>query len=175
MRKKLVFSTLALMLITTSFAFGQTWDQAKGFGLTGSAFKFLGGDVDRAAPGLSGGLSLRYGFTPYVMLDLNANYGSFQPTEDGERFKVESNSPYQTFLLPITLDVKLTPTPESRIKPYWYFGGGILLWDLKDVTGTDKSFLGDFELRWGKSIYSETKRDAIYKVGLGLETFLPKV
>ena len=76
MSKKLVFSTLALMLITTSFAFGQTWDQAKGIGLTGSAFKFLGGDVDRAAPGLSGGLSLRYGFTPYVMLDLNANYGS---------------------------------------------------------------------------------------------------
>ena len=172
MSKKLVFSTLALMLITTSFAFGQTWDQAKGIGLTGSAFKFLGGDVDRAAPGLSGGLSLRYGFTPYVMLDLNANYGSFQPTEDGERFKAESNSPYQTFLLPITLDVKLTPTPESRIKPYWYFGGGILLWDLKNVSGTDKSFFGDLELRWGKSVYSETKRDVIYKTGLGLETFL---
>jgi len=174
MRKNFIVSTLALMLIVTSFAYGQTWDQAKGFGLTGSAFKFLGGDVDRAAPGLSGGLSLRYGFTPYVMLDLNANYGSFQPTEAGERFKVESNTPYQTFLLPITLDVRLTPTPESRIKPYWYFGGGVLLWDLKDVTGTDKSFLGDFELRWGKSVYGETKRDAIYKTGLGLETFITK-
>jgi outer membrane protein OmpA-like peptidoglycan-associated protein len=172
MRKKLGISTLALILIATSFAFGQTWDQAKGIGLTGSAFKFLGGEVDRAAPGFSGGLSLRYGFTPYVMLDLNANYGSFQPTEDGERFKKESNSPYQTFLLPVTLDVKLTPTPESRIKPYWYLGGGVLLWDLRNVSGTDKSFFKDLELRWGESVYSKTKRDAIFKIGLGLETFI---
>jgi len=173
MRTKMVISALALMLIVGGTAFGQTWDQAKGISLTGSMFKFLGGDVDRAAPGMSGGLSLRYGFNPYLMLDLNANYGSFQPTEDGERFKKETNSPYQTFLLPITLDIRLTPAPESRFKPYWYIGGGVLLWDLSNVSGTtDKSFFKDLELRWGDSVYGKTKRDAIYKTGLGLETFI---
>ncbi len=172
MKTKMGITALAIMLIAASFAFGQTWDHTKGIGLTGSVFKFVGGDVDRAAPGFEGGLSLRYGFNPYLMLDLNANYGSFQPTEDGERFKKESNSPYQTFVLPITLDVRLTPAPESRIKPYWYIGGGVLLWDLSNVSGTDKSFFKDLELRWGNSVYGETKRDAIYKTGLGLETFI---
>jgi len=174
MRSKLVFALMVVILLMSSSAFSQTWDQAKGIGLTGSIFKFLGGDVDRAAPGLSGGLSLRYGFNPYLMLDLNANYGSFQPTVNGSRFKVESNSPYQTFLLPITLDVRLTPAPESHFKPYWYFGGGLLVWDLRNVTGTDKSFFKDLELRWGQSVYGRTKREAIYKTGLGLETFITK-
>jgi outer membrane protein OmpA-like peptidoglycan-associated protein len=172
MRKTFAVAVMFVFLFTSYAAYSQTWDQAKGLGLTGSIFKFLGGDVDRAAPGLSGGLSLRYGFNPYLMLDLNANYGSFQPTEDGEAFKVESNSPYQTFLMPITLDVKLTPAPESHFKPYFYIGGGVLLWDLRNVSGTDKSFLKDLELRWGDSVYGRTKREAIYKTGLGLETFL---
>lgn len=174
MKFKLTFVVMIVALLTSYAANSQTWDQAKGLGLTGSIFKFLGGDVDRAAPGLSGGLSLRYGFNPYLMLDLNANYGSFQPTEDGEAFKVESNSPYQTFLMPITLDVRLTPAPESHFKPYFYIGGGVLIWDLRNVSGTDKSFLKDLELRWGDSVYGRTKREAIYKTGLGLETFITK-
>jgi len=174
MRTKLAVAVMVVFLFTSFAAYAQTWDQAKGLGLTGSFFKFLGGDVDRAAPGLSGGLSLRYGFNPYLMLDLNANYGSFQPTADGEAFKVESNSPYQTFLMPITLDVRLTPAPESHFKPYFYIGGGVMLWDLRNVSGTDKSFLKDLELIWGDRIYSSTKREAIYKTGLGLETFITK-
>lgn len=174
MRSKLIVVVTFLLFFVSLSANSQTWDQAKGIGLTGSVFKFLGGDVDRAAPGLSGGLSLRYGFSPYLMLDLNANYGSFQPTEDGAAFKVESNSPYQTFLMPITLDVKLTPAPESHFKPYFYIGGGVLLWDLRNVSRTDKSFFKDLELRWGDSIYGSTKREAIYKTGLGLETFITK-
>ncbi len=113
MRTKLV-AVMVIFLFTSYAAYSQTWDQSKGIGLTGSLSKFLGGDVDRAAPGLSGGLSLRYGFNPNVMIDLNANYGSFQPTEAGKAFKVESNSPYQTFVMPITLDLRLTPAPEEH-------------------------------------------------------------
>lgn len=174
MRTKLFVAAMVVILFTSFTAYSQTWDQSKGIGLTGSLFKFLGGDVDRAAPGLSGGLSLRYGFNPHVMLDLNANYGSFQPTEDGEAFKAESNSPYQTFLMPITLDVRFTPAPEAHLKPYFYIGGGVLLWDLRNVSGTDKSFFSDMELTWGDRIYNKTKREAIYKTGLGLETFIAK-
>lgn len=172
MRSKFVVLLVVLFLVATTSVFGQTWDQAKGFGLTGSIFKFVGGEVDRAGLGLTGGLSLRYGATPHIMLDLNANYGSFQPTVDGERFKNEANSPYQTFVMPITLSVRYTPAPEARLKPYIYLGGGALLWDLRNVTGTDKSFLSDMEFAWGERVYSTNKRDAIYKAGLGLETFL---
>jgi hypothetical protein len=59
MRTKLAVSTLILILFTATFVFGQSWDHTKGIGITGSLFKFVGGNVDRAAPGTSGGLSLK--------------------------------------------------------------------------------------------------------------------
>jgi len=172
MRTKLTLFTVILLFVSSSYVLGQTWDQAKGIGLTGSLVKFAGGDVDRAALGQTGGLSLRYGATPHIMLDLNMNYGSFKPNEaGGSIFKKDANSPYQTFLMPFALDVRLTPAPEATLKPYAYVGGGLLLWDLRDVSGTDVSFLSDQKLRWGRAIYDKTKREAIYKAGLGLETF----
>ena len=172
MRAKLVVLALALMLIATSYGYGQTWDQAKGIGLTGSLVKFAGGDVDRAALGNYGGLSLRWGATPNIMLDLNWNYGSFRPNEaGGSILKAESIASFRTFLMPIALDVRFTPSPEARLKPYVYVGGGALLWDLRDVSKEDLNVFSDQKLRWGTAIYSETKRDAIYKAGVGVETF----
>ena len=56
MRTNIMLSALVLVLFTSSFAFGQSWDHTKGIGLTGSLFKFVGGNVDRAALGNSGGL-----------------------------------------------------------------------------------------------------------------------
>ena len=172
MRTKMIVATLVMLLISSSLVFSQTWDNAKGIGLTGSLVKFAGGDVDRAALGYYGGLTLRYGPSPYVMFDLNMNYGSFQPTEKGSSLKKEADSPYRTFLLPIIIDVKVTPSPEARIKPYLSLGWGVLVWDLRNVSGSDLSFFGDQKLRWGIPVYDETQKDPFLKGGLGFETFL---
>jgi outer membrane protein OmpA-like peptidoglycan-associated protein len=161
-----------LILITSAFALGQTWDNTKGIGLTGSLFKFVGGTVDRAAVGNSGGLSLRYGVSPYVLFDLNMNYGSFKPTREGSRFRADNNDPYRTFLFPATLDLKVTTSPEGKIKPYCFFGAGLLAWDLRDESGEDKSFLKDQEFLWGESVHGETQYNPLFQFGLGFETFL---
>lgn len=174
MRSRLIVAVTLLLFFVSFSAYSQTWDQAKGVGLSGGAVKFLGGAVDRAALGYNSGLSLKYGASPYVMFDLNANYGSFKPTEGDSWYKKDKNAPYRTFLMPVSLDVRFTPAPEARFKPYFYAGAGLLLWDLRDVSGTDKKFFGDYELSWGNSIHGETQKEASYRGGIGLETFLTK-
>jgi hypothetical protein len=171
MRTKMVVAVIVMSLVGSSLAFSQTWDNAKGIGLTGSLVKFAGGDVDRAALGYYGGLSLRYGPSPYVMFDLNMNYGSFQPTEKGSRLKKEADSPYRTFLMPIIMDMKVTLSPDARIKPYLSLGWGVLVWDLRDVEGSDLSFFGDQKLRWGIPVYDETQKDPFLKGGLDVNFF----
>jgi len=160
------------MMLATSFAFGQSWDKAKGVGLSGSVTKFIGGNVDRAALGALGGISLRYGTTPHIMLDFNMGYGSFRPTKEGSRYAGDKHSAYQTFLLPFDLTAKITPFAESRFKPYAALGIGLLFWDLRDVSGTDVSLWGDHKLRWGNQVYDKTQSECTTFFGLGLETFL---
>lgn len=172
MRLKSVFLVAIIMIVATSFALGQSWDKAKGIGLTGSLTKFVGGKVDRAALGALGGLSLRYGSTPHIMFELNGEYGSFTPTREGSRYKSDENSPYRTFLFPFSLSVKATPFAESRIKPYATTGIGLLLWDLRNVSGTDVSFWDDYKLRWGTQVYDKIQTEFTVLFGLGLETFL---
>ncbi len=171
MRSRCLLVVLAMGLLFINSVFSQTWDQATGIGFTGNGIKFLGGAVDRAALGLGGGLSFKYGASPYVMFDLNANYGSFKPTVDGSWYKKDASAPFRTFLLPVSLDIRFTPVSDGRVKPYFTFGGGLLLWDLRNVAGTDKSFFGDYELRWGDSIHKGTQREFVFKGGLGLELF----
>ncbi|MDZ7263618.1 MAG: OmpA family protein [candidate division KSB1 bacterium] len=163
--------TFIMALFLTTSVIAQTWDQATGIGLTGNGIKFLGGAVDRAALGLGGGLSLKFGASPYVMFDLNANYGSFKPTLEGSWYKKDANAPFRTFLLPVSLDIRFTPVPDGHVKPYFTFGGGLLLWDLRNVAGTDKSFFGDLEPRWGTSVHQGTQKEFVFKGGLGLEIF----
>jgi outer membrane protein OmpA-like peptidoglycan-associated protein len=172
MRTIRVISALVLILMTSVYAFGQSWDQAKGIGLTGSLVKFGGGDVDRAALGSYGGFSLRWGATPHIMLDFNGNYGSFKPNEaGGSSFKADSDAPFRTFLFPVTLDIRFTHATEAKMKPYLFIGAGALLWDLRDVSDGDLNFFADQKFTWGKQVYYKTRSEAIYKAGLGLETF----
>jgi hypothetical protein len=68
------------------------------------------------------------------------NYGSFKPTLEGKRFKADQNASYRTFLFPIALELKATPTPDASFKPYGFVGAGLLAWDLRDESDVDKSF-----------------------------------
>jgi len=172
MKTKLVISAIALMLIATTAAFGQTWDHTKGIALGGGVFKFVGGNVDRAALGYSGALSLRYGLSSHLLFDLNVNYDTFKPTVEGERFKADKNDPYRTFLFPVVLDLKVTPASESSFKPYGFFGVGLLPWELRDVSAGDKSLLGDQEFIWGDMVYDKTQYNPVFDIGVGLETYI---
>ena len=172
MKLKSILLVTSLLLMTFSLGSAQTWDQAKGIGLAGGFIKFFGGDVDRAALGALGGICLRYGASPHVMIELNTNYGSIQPSKPGSWYKKESDLTYRTFLYPINLEVRYTPIEDGGLKPYGLIGGGILLWDLRYIRGSDYSFWADQKWRWGRREYDKIQRDALLTGGVGVETFL---
>ncbi|MBC8184433.1 OmpA family protein [candidate division KSB1 bacterium] len=175
MKLKLALLLTVLLFILTSVVNSQSWDQAKGIGLTGSFIKFIGDEVDRAAIGNWSGLSLRYGVSSHVMFDLNADYGSFKPSVGGsliKRSQKDKNAPYRTFLFPINLEMKYSPVEEGSLKPYISFGAGLVFWDLRDIGGTGMTFFGDQKLRWGKRVHGAIRKEFDLMAGLGMDIFL---
>ncbi|MBN1153565.1 OmpA family protein [candidate division KSB1 bacterium] len=165
-RSLLVF-TMTLAFIDLSFA--QTWKEAKGIGISSSLIKFEGGQIDRAALGNWGGITMRYGVSPYLMLDFNAGYGSFKPNVSGEKYKKDPESPYRTFLFPISLAMKATPLKETKFRPYITAGLGVLIWDLRDVSSTNITFWENKQFRWGRQVNGAIKKNFSFIQGLGLE------
>lgn len=169
---KRLMIVMIMLLFAATIVEAQTWDHSKGIGVTGNLFKFVGGNVDRAALGTGGGLSLRYGLSPYLMFDFNLNYGSFKPTQLGKRFAADENAPYRTFTFPGALELKVTPAANATIKPYGFFGAGIYVWDLRDESGEKKNVFKDQALIWGQSVYGETQINPLFNIGAGIETFI---
>ncbi len=172
MQPKRAIGVIAWIVIAATTLLGQSWDHTKGIGVTGNLFKFVGGNVDRAALGTGGGLSLRYGLSPYLLFDFNLNYGSFKPTQVGKRFAADENAPYRTFTFPAALELKVTPAPEAAIKPYGFFGTGAYVWDLRDESREKKSLLKDQALVWGERVYGSTQVNPLFNIGAGIESFI---
>ncbi len=163
---------LCFILVTFSFVSAQSWDQAKGVGFTMSLIKFIGDQKDRAALGNWLGVSLKYGFSPYVMADLNVAYGSFKPSRAGSPYQPDPNSPYRTFLFPLNLSLKATPWKEQFLKPYLTVGLGLLLWDLRDVSNSEGSIFDSKSFRWGERVHGSVQMNPILSEGLGIEIYL---
>ena len=167
---KFKFFILLVVLFSVSLLNAATWDQTKGVGLRYSVIKFAGDIVDQSALGNVTGLQVKYGLSPYVMLALDAGYGGFKPAEPGSDWKKDENSPYRTFLFPVNLVARVTPFKDGKFKPYAQLGAGALFWDLRNVGGTDKSFWGDQQFRWGSRI-SGFRKNAVLSQGIGAEYF----
>jgi len=148
---------------------GQSWKNVKGIGVRSGVVKFLGDTPDRAALGEALGASLQYGPTHYLLLELEAGYGSFKPSIPGSHYKKDPNDPYRTFFFPATMGMRLTPS-RSVIKPYLTVGGGVLFWDLRHITDSSITFYGDHKLRWGQRISGLRKNLLLYE-GAGLQLF----
>jgi outer membrane protein OmpA-like peptidoglycan-associated protein len=106
------------------------------------------------------------------MFDLNMAYGSFKPTMHGKRFKKDANSPYRTFLFPINLAIRVASVEEGKFKPYGTASIGALIWDLRNVGGTNTSFWGDQKLVWGQKVQDKTQVETVVMGGLGVEIYL---
>ncbi|HPG38846.1 MAG TPA: OmpA family protein [bacterium] len=170
MQKKTVFFLIIALFCTLSVS-AASWDKSTGIGLTYSTMKFIGDQVDRSALGNVTSLSLRYGVSSYVMLNVNAGYGSFKPVKPGSHFFKDPDSPFRTFLFPVHLLMKITPLKESSFKPYLVVGAGALLWDLRNVGTSKVTFYDDHQFRWGQRV-SGLRKNAMLCEGLGIEFFL---
>ncbi|MDZ7724170.1 MAG: hypothetical protein U5R06_15530 [candidate division KSB1 bacterium] len=107
---------LVFVLCFSTRAFSQTWDQAKGVGLSIAALKPYGGAVDQASLAFPAGLNLSYAPSPFVMLGLDVNYGSFKPVVDGSNWQPDKDAPYRTFLVPVNLTLKVTTRMRTVVR-----------------------------------------------------------
>ncbi len=170
MHKRIGF-ILLFTLIGIASASGACWDESKGIGLNYSLVKYMGDQVDRSALGNVTSLSLRYGISPYILLNLDAGYGSFKPAKKGAHFVKDPDSPFRTFLFPVNLSMKITPVKEKPVKPYLVVGIGALLWDLRNVGDSNITFFNDHQFRWGQRV-SGFRKNALLSEGLGVEFFI---
>jgi len=139
-------------------------------GLALSAVKMVWGDSDASMISPWAQLSLGYAITERVDLELTGGYGWDRPFDDDKSFPIKylkrrPNNPYRTFLYPVMAHIRYHLKVGKTLSPYLALGGGVLIWDLRDVSGEDKWFWGS---RFGTSIH-DTQTSPLIGFGAGLD------
>ena len=140
---KFLRTLLPLALLFPIALQAQIWDKSFGVTLQTGLVKFLGDTPDRAAVGNATGLGLKYGLSRHLMLQGELGYGSFKPSKEGSRWQKDPEAMYRTFLFPLTVGARITPSRNGAVKPYLTVGTGILLWDLRYLSGEKLTFCSD--------------------------------
>lgn len=154
----------AMMLLWGKNGYGQNFRPHYGVELTGAAIKMVGGEVDRSTIDQWAGIRFNYVFDPKFALCLIGAYGWVYPRDpNGSQFKAVGN--YKTELLPLGLHFRYTAQLPGPLLPFVEFGGGMIIWDIRQLTGNVSTFTR------GKSI-NGAKRHASLIGGVGLEAVL---
>ncbi|MDM7925576.1 MAG: OmpA family protein [bacterium] len=140
-------------------AFGQKAEGQWGIGVYGSAKKMVGdrhNDWDVAGP--MAGVKLEYTPMPVLSFTLGGGYALTYPRDTeasglSEWYTKLPDTPFETSLMPVLLNVKANLRPECRLNPYLTWGMGALIWDLKND---------------GESVHGQ-KTNALTDLGLGVE------
>ena len=78
------------------------------------------------------GASLSYKFSEHFGLEGEFAYSKNKPADTDNRFKALSSTPFETTLIPLSLNLRYDFRPVSRLCPYFVLGAGGLHWQLKE-------------------------------------------
>lgn len=139
-------------------------------GLSMSAVKMVGGDSDASMISPWAQIILGYAVTDRIDLEVSGGFGWDRAFDTDEDFPIKylkrrPGTPYRTFLYPLMAQVRYHILSGAAVSPYAALGAGVLIWDLRDVSGEDKWFWGSM---FGTSIH-DTKTNPLIALGLGLE------
>lgn len=167
-----MFCLIFIGMVMASFVYGQSGDSKANIGLAMSAVKMVGGEGDYSmiSPWLN--LTLGYGLSEKIGLELNGGFGWDRAFDDEKDFPIKylrrrKGLTHRTLLYPVILSLKYSFKPDNKISPYAVGGMGVLFWDYIDVSGGDHFFTG---LRFGKSVYG-MKSNLLFNIGAGLQWF----
>ena len=168
--KVLLFLGLFLSVVTVQ---AQQCKDKMQFGLYVSGVKMIGGDRDNSMISPWVGLSAGYNFSPKLGVQLEWASGwdrAFDTSKSGigKYFIVHPNSPYRTYLYPLTINAKYGLTPDKTINPYLLGGMGVLIWDLRKIDGEDS--INPLTPK-GESVYG-TKTNFLLNLGIGADFFV---
>ena len=148
-----------------------SWGRKIGVGAHLESFKFIGDSDVKAAVSGGGGLSLRYGLSAYALITGDLSYGYFALADSNGWFR-EGGTPERTFIFPMTISLRLTPFPRSRLKPYLDVGGGLMLWDYRYLGSSTGHFWKYQTFRWGTRQSGAIKKSPTLFQGIGVECAL---
>ncbi len=152
------------ILLMSTLAFSQDLSHRWGIGFTGGPVKMVLGQADLSTIEQWAGLSVRYGFSSRLAIDLNTSYGWVYPRNSKGGSQFAHISHYHTLLMPVWTQLVYTPLPEESFRPFFSIGGGILDWEIRDISNTTSS------LERGKSIAGHGDiANGTLVAGLGLE------
>ncbi len=164
--------TFRIWLTTALFLFlgfyfssvrAQDLQQRWGVGFYGSGIKMVLGQTDLSTIEQWAGMSIRYGFSSHLAMELNGAYGWVYPRKPGGS-QFAHTSHYHTLLTPVWLNWVYVPFPNLGFRPFVSLGGGLLDWEIRDIKNTT-SFIERGEYVKGDVI------NGILVAGIGLEKF----
>lgn len=158
MNKKILVLCFVLVLFVNLAA--QVQPKTPYIGIHVSNINLFGGESNQSK--FWGGGQFGYYFSQKVGLEIAGGYGWTRP-KDGT-YLVD----YITYYKPITLNLKLHLTRNTKFAPYFLLGTGLLYWDLRDVGGISDDF--NLSEKLGNSVESDNTTLGI--AGLGANYFI---
>lgn len=160
------FGIFLFLLALCPALFAQQAAGQKSLGLALSGSKFLGGTGDNSMLSPVAQLVAGYAFDETYGVELTAGFGWDRDFNHDKSFPFKylqrrPGTPYRLFMYPVMAHVRMNLIKEQLSYPWISLGTGVLIWDLRDVSGKDKFFLGS---RFGKRMYER----AYYTMLLGL-------
>lgn len=139
-------------------------------GLALSAVKMVGGETDASMISPWAQLSLGYSVTGKIDLEVAGGYGWDRAFDDSRSFPIKyfkrlPGTIYRTFQYPIMAHVRYHLRNQEMVSPYFTLGTGLLIWNLRDVSGVDKWFWG---AEFGQNV-RETQTNLLIGLGAGVE------
>lgn len=158
---------LAFMAVTIWVAKVDAWVDANQFGL-GLRFGTNRLEGDWAKPKLNPYAlgQIKYYFSPYVGLGLEAGYSELKSRIDFQALPIDSvieADKFKTHIVPIEADITFNFLPLGKVNPFFVIGGGGALWESKINKETFDRRLDSLNIDEQKGL------DSFIKVGAGLE------
>ena len=174
MRKgKLVVMLFVLALIVSQFANAEVYKSQNFARIFISGIRLAGGDNEISTVRRMVGGSYGYYFTPLFGGIITGGSGYVIPRKDikGKKWTDDlftgADSTSKTYLYPISLELRINAVGKSQLIPYITLGGGMLYWQVRDVSNDDNN--GIFGMAGSEIPGYDMESNFFGKLGAGFE------
>ena len=121
------------MIFLNLEAFSQDLSDSFGIGLFAGPVKMIGGECDRSTIEQWGGMTIAYNLDRSLAFNACFAYGWVHPKAEGQTSHFKSGGVYKTLLYPFEINLVYKFLPQSKIRPLFSFGTGIMVWDIRKI------------------------------------------
>ncbi|HEX9970723.1 MAG TPA: OmpA family protein [bacterium] len=128
----IILYLVGIIIFGSSKSFSQDLSESFGIGVFAGPVKMIGGQCDHSTVDQWGGVTISYNLDQSLAFNASLAYGWVYPRAAGGSY-FESAGGYKTLLNPFEMNLVYKLLPQSRIRPMFSFGTGIMLWDIRKL------------------------------------------